>query len=146
MQPRFERFSLAICEIFRCWHRIAAEEMEAYGLKGTHAMYLTTLLRHPQGLTAAELGKLCGRDKSEVSRTVAFMEEKGILQKTGRSYRATLTLTPTGWEAAEHARRRADLAVEIAGAALTEDQRQIFYAALESITKNLQTISEAGLP
>ena len=33
MVDRFERFSFAISEISRCWHKIAAEEMEAYGLK-----------------------------------------------------------------------------------------------------------------
>ena len=33
MVERFERFSLAIFEISRYWHKLAAEEMSAYGLK-----------------------------------------------------------------------------------------------------------------
>ena len=29
MIERFERFSLAIAEISRCWHKLAGEEMKA---------------------------------------------------------------------------------------------------------------------
>lgn len=81
MVERFEKFSLAISEIFRCWHKIAAEEMEKRGLKGIHSIYLTTMLRFPEGLTAAKLAELCGRDKAEVSRSVSSMEKMGLLQK-----------------------------------------------------------------
>ena len=52
MIDRFERFSFAISEVSRCWHKLAAEEMEKYGLKGSHAVYLTTLYRYPKGLTS----------------------------------------------------------------------------------------------
>ena len=37
MIDRFERFSVAIAEISRCWHKLATEEMKKYGLKGSHA-------------------------------------------------------------------------------------------------------------
>ena len=45
MVERFARFSLAIFEISRCWHKLAAEEMAAYGLRGAHAIYLTAMYR-----------------------------------------------------------------------------------------------------
>ena len=146
MVNRFERFSVAISDISRYWHKIAAEEMEKHGLKGTHSIYLTTLYRCPEGITAARLCELCGRDKAEVSRTVSVMEEKGLILRQGRSYRALLLLTEAGKEAAEHVRSRAALAVELAGKGLTDDQRANFYYALELITDNLQRVSEAGLP
>lgn len=146
MVNRFERFSVAISDISRYWHKIAGEEMEKYGLKGTHSIYLTTLCRYPAGVTAAQLCELCGRDKAEVSRTVAVMEKKGLIRKEGSSYRARLKLTAEGELAAEHVRTRAALAVEHAGNGLTDDQRATFYYALELITNNLQRISEEGLP
>lgn len=146
MVERFEKFSLAISEIFRCWHKIAAEEMEKRGLKGIHSIYLTTMLRFPEGLTAAKLAELCGRDKAEVSRSVSSMEKMGLLQKNGNPYRTQLLLTQEGVQVAEFVRRRAALAVEMAGGDLSDEQRGIFYHALESITGNLQAISEAGLP
>ena len=146
MIERFEKFSLAISEISRCWHKIATEEMEKYGLKGIHSIYLTTLLRFPEGLTAAKLCEHCGRDKAEVSRTVTAMESLGLLEKSGKAYRSRLLLTEKGKHAAEFVRRRAALAVEKAGGELTDEQRAVFYAALETISRNLQSISETGLP
>lgn len=146
MVDRFERFSFAISEISRCWHKIAADEMEKYGLKGSHAIYLTTLYRYSQGVTAAKLSELSGKDKADVSRMTAIMEKNGLIVKEGSSYRALLKLTDTGREAAEHVRSRASVAVENASRGLSEEHRAIFYQALELIVSNLQNICEEGLP
>ena len=81
MADRFERFSLAITEIWRDWHRLAGAEMERYGLKGAHAVYLTSMLARPEGVTAGQLAELCGKDKSDVSRMVGMLEKKGLVRK-----------------------------------------------------------------
>lgn len=146
MINRFERFSVAISNISRYWHKIAAEEMEHYGLKGSHSIYLTTLCRFPEGITAAQFCEACGRDKAEVSRSVALMEKIGLIRKSGSNYRTKLSLTERGLEAAQNVRDRAILAVALAGKGLSEEQRTTFYDALELITHNLQLISEQGLP
>lgn len=149
MIQRFERFSLAISEISRYWHKIAADEMEQYGLKGPHVVYLVTMYRHPEGLTAARLGELCGRDKADVSRTMSLMEKKGLIVREGGSqnlYRALLKLTQEGRQAAEFVRERASVAVELAGGQIPDEKRAVFYETLELIASNLQAISEEGLP
>ena len=146
MIDRFERFSLAISEISRCWHKIAADEMEKYGLKGSHAIYLTTLCRYPEGITAARLCELSGKDKADVSRMMSIMEKKELVKKEGSSYRARLMLTPAGMEAAEHVRSRATLAVEHASRGLSDERRAVFYEVLELIVSNLHNICEEGLP
>jgi len=149
MLDRFERFSMAISEIDRCWHKLAAEEMAKYGLNSPHAVYLNVLRQHEGGITAARLGELCGKNKADVSRMVAILTEKGLLEKQavgGNMYRALLKLTPAGIEAANHTQARAALAVELAGVGLTEAERSTFYYALELITANLQTLCKNGLP
>ena len=149
MQNRFARFSLAISEIDRCWHKLAAEEMSKYELNSPHAVYLTTLYDFPEGITAAKLGELCGKNKSDVSRMISIMERKGLVRKVAvgeNFYRAKLLLTDEGKQAAEHVQRRAALAVELAGGGMTEADREVFYRCLESITTNLQTLSKEGLP
>ena len=78
MLERFARFSLAISEIDRCWHKLAAEEMSKYELNSPHAVYLTTLYRYADGITAAKLGELCGKNKADVSRMIAILEKKGL--------------------------------------------------------------------
>lgn len=146
MVDRFERFSYAISEISRCWHRIAGEEMGQFGLNGSSSVYFTTLYRYPQGITAAQLGELCSRDKADVSRTMSLLEKKGIVERQGSSYRALLKLTPEGVAVAEHISRKASAAVEIASRGLPREKREVFYEALELITANLQTLSKEGLP
>lgn len=148
MLDRFERFSYGIFEISRYWHKIAADEMAQYELKGPSATYLTTLYRHGEGLTAAKLGQLCGRDKADVSRALAVMEKKGLVTRQAvheNAYRARLKLTDSGKTAAEQICRRAALAVEQAGKDLSPETRAQFYEALELIATNLRKLSENGI-
>ena len=149
MLNRFARFSLAISEIDRCWHKLAAEEMAKYDLNSPHAVYLNTLYQYPEGITAAKLGELCCKNKADVSRMVTILEKKGLVRKEaigGNLYRAKLLLTDNGKLAAEHVQGRAALAVELAGSGMTDAERETFYRCLEQITANLQTLSKEGLP
>lgn len=149
MIGRFERFSYAISEISRLWHRIAGEEMGKYGLKGSYSVYFTTLYRYPAGLTAAQLVDLCSRDKADVSRAMALLEKKGLVNRVdpeGKAYRAPLTLSQEGREIAGHINHRAEAAVELASKGLPEEKRAVFYEALELITSNLQKLSKEGIP
>ena len=148
MLNRFARFSLAISEIDRCWHKLAAEAMAEYDLNSPHAVYLTTLYNFPEGITAARLCEVCDKDKAAISRMMAELEEKGMVNRgdeKGNHYRMQLRLTALGEEAADHVERRAKLAVEEAGSGMTEEQRATLYAVLDLIAGNLQTICAEGL-
>lgn len=149
MIDRFERFSLAISEVSRYWHKISSDEMEKQGLKGTHSVYLLTMLRFPEGISATNLGELCGKGKSDVSRMMAIMEKKGLVFKEGvhkNCYRGVFKLTSEGIKIAELIKNRASLAVGIAGKDLSDKKREIFYEAIEIIIKNLKVLAEDGVP
>jgi len=149
MTERFERFSLAISEISRHWHRLTSDEMEKYGLKGPHAVYLSTLARYPEGLTGPMLCDVCGKDKADVSRMMAIMEKKGLVTKESVNrnlYRAVFKLTSAGKEAAEFVSRRASRAVEIAGRDMDDETREVFYSCLEMIASNLRELCRDGIP
>lgn len=148
MIDRFEKFSFTISEISRYWHKLAADEMEKYGLKGPHAVYFTTMYRFPDGITSVKLAELCSRDKSDVSRAVSILEKKGLVEKfcvNQNFYRALLKLTGKGREIAEYINEKAKSAVEIGGKGLSDKEREIFYNALELISSNLQALTEKGL-
>ena len=149
MIERFESFTLAMSEIPSCWGKIATSEMAVYGLKGPNAKYLITLLKNPQGITAAKLCELCYRDKAEISRAMSNLEKKGLItrENTGpNSYRALIKLTDEGKKAAQHIAKRVDIAVELGGKGIGEKEREIFYSCLEKIAANLREISKEGLP
>ena len=149
MLDRFERFSFAISEISRCWRKLASDELTKYGLKSPHATYLTTMYKYPNGITVPKLCEVSGKDKSDASRMIAILEEKGLAQKKnvgGSLYRGLWVLTEEGKNAAEQVSLRASKAVELAGKDLDEETRNIFYKALESITSNLTILSKEGIP
>lgn len=149
MLSRYEQFSAAISCISRCIQKIERDEMVKYGCKGAYAQYLAALYRHPEGLTSAKLSEICDKDKAAVSRMVAEMEKKGLLlrQNSGDgSYRALLTLTPQGSEAASYVFQRGQAAVDLVGSCLTDSSRENLYHSLALIAENLETLSESGLP
>ncbi len=155
MINRFQQFSVSIAAIYRHIQKIERAEMIKYGLKGSYAQYLATLNLHSEGLTASQLCEICDKDKAAISRVITEMEEKGLVVRErqdghisdgSRVYRARLTLTPFGKEAADHVLDRAIVAVEHAGMGLTEENRRIFYASMEIIAHNLQSISKDGIP
>ena len=148
MLDRFERCSYCIFEISRCWRKLASEELGKYGLKSPHATYLTTIYKYPNGITMPQLCEVSGKDKSDASRMIAILEEKGMIKKqcvNGSLYRGVWILTDEGKQAAEQVSQRASRAVELAGKDLTDENRAIFYQALESITTNLQNLSKEGI-
>lgn len=149
MINRFEKFSLAIAEIYRYWHKLASEELSVYGLKGSHATYLTALYRYDEGITVPELCEVCGKDKSDASRMIAILEKKGLVTKQaigGSNYRGKLFLTNEGKQAAKSICDTISRAVEVAGKDLSDENRDIFYEALESITSNMRKLSKEGIP
>lgn len=149
MLDRFERFSFAISEISRCWRKLASEELSKYGLKSPHATYLTTMYKYSDGITVPKLCEVSGKDKSDASRMIAILEEKGLAKKKdvqGSLYRGLWILTDEGRSAAEQVSMRASRAVELAGKDLTDETRNILYRALESITLNLTELSKEGIP
>lgn len=149
MLERFETFSLAISEISKYWHKLTTDEMEKYGLKGPHSIYLLVMAKHDEGLTAPQICELCGKDKADVSRTMSMMEQKGLVTKEGANpslYRGLLKLTTEGKKAAQYVSERVSLAVEMAGKGLSEENRKVFYDALGIIATNMKELSRSGLP
>ena len=149
MVNRFERFSLLLFEILRYWHKLTAEEMKKYGLKGAHSIYLLTMLRYPDGITATQICEYCVKDKADVSRMMTLLEKKGLVKKEGvhqNLYKGVFKLTEEGRKAALFVSQRASLAVDIAGKDLTDEQRKVLYETLEQIASNLRKLNKEGLP
>lgn len=149
MLNRFEQFTSAIAALCRDVQKIERDEMEKQGLRGAFAQYLLAISRYPEGITASALCEVCDKDKAAVSRIIGEMESKGLLKKDSdgtSQYRAKLSLTPAGEEAAAFVRERASIAVELAGSGLSAEDRKAFYQALELISANLQEICKNGIP
>lgn len=144
MEDRFEAFVGLITQIYKNIQRIKGQEMTEQGLRAIHTMCLYTLNRHPEGLSATELGLLCEEDKAAVSRTLAELMGRGYVfceaPEGRKKYRSKLFLTEKGQEAARFIAHRAQSIVEKGGEGLSQTQRENLYAALALIAMNLQAL------
>ena len=148
MVSRFEQFTAAVFSINRCIQKIERVEMAKFGLKGPQAQCLLAMVRYPEGITSSQLRVVCDKDKAAISRTIADLEEEGMVRRVtnnGNRYRAMLMLTPQGLEAARQVQERAQLAVEKASEGMTDGERAVMYKALGLIAANLQSICADGL-
>ncbi len=148
MISKYELFSSSVSSLYHDIQKIERVEMANFGLKGPHAQVLLAMSRYPEGITAVRLCQICEKDKAAISRSVAELEQAGLLERTERNgirYRALLVLTDKGMEAARAVSDRARQAVEQAGAGLTDAQREVFYSVLDLIAGNLHTICKDGL-
>ena len=147
MIGRYQQFSYIVSVINRQIQKIERDEMEKYGYKGAFAHYLMAMRRNPDGVTSAQLSEMCDKDKAAVSRAVAEMETKGLLERlaTGDNlYRAAIVLTDRGREIAEYVANRAVSAVGCIG--LDEQEIEKFYTALDLIASHLREVCKKGLP
>ena len=148
MISKYEHFSLSISRIHHDIQRIERIEMEKFGLKGPHAQPLLAMYRHPEGVTSVQLCEICDKDKAAISRSLSELEDKGMVVRNlhhGSSYRAALTLTERGQEAAQAVSEVARIAVEQAGIGMEDSQREVFYQVLALIADNLHAICTDGL-
>lgn len=137
MLQRFQSFVTGITLCYKSIQKIKATEMTEFGLKGTHVMCLFFLRQHPQGLTAAQLSQMCAEDKAATSRNLAVLQEKGYIQTGEKKYRAPVRLTPAGEELVRKMEGLIQQWVGVGGDGLTEEERAVFYRALEKIAANL---------
>ena len=148
MIRKYEQFSNSVACLYRDIQKLERIEMAKYGLKGPHAQCLLCLSRYPRGLTSTQLCDMCERDKAAISRTVAELEETGLVtrvERNGTRYRALLVLTKKGKEAAAEVRDRAKVAVDHAGFGLDERDREVFCRVLTMISRNLHEICRDSL-
>ena len=148
MENRYELISGSISCMYHDIQKIERVEMAKYGLKGPHAQCLMVMKKYPQGITAARLCEACEKDKAAVSRTLAELEEAGMVireNRNGSRYRSNLLLTEQGKAAAGNVVEKARLAVELAGTGFGEEEREVFYRVLAIIAGNLHKLCREGL-
>lgn len=148
MVTKFEQFFVSVSSIYRCIQKIERVEMAKFGLKGPHVQCLLAMDRFPEGITASQLCVVCDKDKAAISRTIAELEQEGLVERTmkdGSRYRALLKLTQQGHTVVGHVIERVKLAVEKAGEGLTQTQAQVVFEVLEQIAGQLQDICTDGL-
>lgn len=141
MRNRFESFCASVIELNRCIQKIKDMEMRRFGLRANHTMCLYYLGCHEDGLTATRLTDLCKEDKSAISRCLAQLIDKGLVEcsvpQNKRSYRTVHYLTDAGRAMVDKMNERVAVALFNGGNGLSDKQREDFYDAMDIILQNL---------
>ncbi len=144
MIQRYTQFKATIACIDKSIQKLERQEMERFGLKGPHVQCLMAISSHEKEITAATLSRICNKNKAAISRSLAQLEDKGlVLRQAG--YRGYLTLTEQGKAVTQRISQTAERTVKAVSLDFDEAGRTAFYQALERIACNLQSICEEGV-
>ena len=144
MKERFRTFTYLISSLSRYIRKIKTEEVVEYDLKSPHVSCLYYVQKIDR-ITAKELCDICGDDKGAISRSLEYLESKGLIKNDvveGKKYKTPLVLTEKGNEVATALSAKIDRALDEAGEGLSEEDRQVMYRSLETINSNLKKICE----
>ncbi len=148
---RFENFVGLVYALNKEVGRIKTQKMESLGLRGTDTMVLYYLAHSDGGLHEADIARLMRQDRAAVTRIVSRLEKSGLVERDltddatasagrGSRYRAPVTLTARGREAALEMDRIIDDVVERASADITPEERRRCYGWLKQVLKSLEKI------
>ena len=134
---RFEQFSALMTSAAKSVSKLKAAQMDAFSLSGAHTNCLCRL--HEAGsLTQGELTRLEQMDRSQVSRVLRDLAQKGyVVSDTQAGYKRRYTLTPAGGVEA--------IILDInrfVSDAIPDADIEVFYKTLTTITQNLQLAVE----
>ena len=137
---RFEQFSALMTSAAKSVSKLKAAQMDAFSLSGAHTNCLCRL--HEAGsLTQGELTRLEQMDRSQVSRVLRDLAQKGyVVSDTQAGYKRRYTLTPAGEQTA--ARVEAIILDINRFDAIPDADIEVFYKTLTTITQNLQLAVE----
>lgn len=144
-ETRFEDFVGIIGALNKEIQRIKDGEARRLGFRGSDVMCLYYLVKHPEGLTAAELARLADVSRAAISRTLAHLEEDGLVEVgaadgDGTKYRAPVRLTEKGREATRPVEDIIHRVLDEAGGGLAPRQRLQMYDSLNHILDRLRSI------
>lgn len=135
MENRFEIFIGYISSIYKNAQKIKNKVMYEFELKSIHVMCLYCLY-HYGNVTHRLLVNFTNEDKGAITRALYLLEEKGFIEN-GRKHNAVILLTDAGKEVAKHIDVVSEDIVSMAADGYTDDDRELFYSMLDTISKNL---------
>ena len=139
MEERFRTFTVLITKLYRAIRKIKNEETEEYGLTNPHVSCLYYLYKE-EALTLKELVDICLEDKAILSKAIAYLETNGLIvcdSKQKKRYNSYFRLTNKGLVVAKSISVKIDNILGYASADINENDREILYKSLSSISDKL---------
>ncbi len=141
---RFSEFTLLVSGAYKSLRRAQEKYTKVFGLRSVHVACMLHLLEAPDGLSAAELSRLCGVDRAQISRVVAELAADGLIDGAApvekRRYRGRLTLTGQGRAQARAMSEIVSEKLNSVSSALASEDVETFYRVFREIAAKLDEI------
>lgn len=142
---RFSLFNYKISFIYKCIKSVENDAAVRLGVKGVHLFWIYSLVDHPEGLTASEIAKKNGINRSLVSREIQKLSREDMVYfapaDSGAHYNARILLTEKGRAAANEIYRIGMRVQQATGKGLSPEELASFYTTLDRIAENLSSIA-----
>ena len=140
----YRLFSLYLSHLKKSVDTLEARFGERFFIKGVHPFWIYELSRYPEGLTAAELAKLCDVNRSLVSREMPILVDQGIVtvkeETAGKKYNRHFLLTEKGRSLAAQVSATAAEMQEKADQGVSPEEMEIFRRVLKTLTVNFENM------
>ena len=139
-EQRFILFSSFLNRSHKSISRMKNKRMESYGLGSTHTMCLFFMYKHKDGVTKADLARLCDVDKALISRIIRDLTEKEYVESLTpkTAYKQKYILTDEGIRITDELHEAALEVTRFASESLSKEQIDNFYSTFRTICENLE--------
>ena len=132
--------------ISRCGTMYRADNMKSTELAACHHAYVLSICHHP-GISQEQLARHICINKSNVTRTLATLEEQGFVERRhSETDKRVILVYPTEKMLAIHpaVKKIANEWNEYLSADLTDEERELFQKTLEKISARAQAYIDSG--
>ena len=139
-RDRLETFMTHIMGASRSITKLKARGMASYNLGSTHTACLRVLFKSRNGLTRTQLAKKCELDKSQISRIINELVEKGCVNESDEvtSYKRKITLTEEGARITAEINKLVLDINDIVSGEIPPEDIETFYKVFDTICSNLK--------
>ncbi len=139
MLERFQLFTVLVAKASRYIRKLKTEEMGDFNLKSAHVSCIYYLYTIGE-MTATELCEVCYEDKSNISRSVDYLQVNGYIafSDVQKRYKTPLRLTEKGKDVGKKLHDKITGILLSASEGISREEREIFYKSFEIINANLE--------
>ena len=141
--PTFMKY---VGDIWRCTNLNRALEYEPLGIGCYQDSYIIHICKHP-GLTQEQLSKLIYVHKSNVTRQLMILEEKGFVYRRNHKEDKRIQLvypTQKAWDVLPLIHQTHEAWNKRVLEGISEEDQQLFFEVLERISENAKKSLEEG--
>lgn len=142
-KERFSKLVRMVSKLDKSIKSLESTASQKLGIKGVHVFCIYSLIDAPDGLTASEIAKKNGINRSLISREIERLGSAGMIRYSDTNrYNTPIMLTERGKTVAEEIFRIGFDSQQKVDSMISEEELDTFYSVLGRMTDILTDITD----